>query len=190
MYPPERSERWAASFCPSAGSQPVSLPPAAASPACFPGIRRLPSPRTRLLAGTSQANYPSVKWQNEREDHFQRASRRKKKKLKKKNITFCAFSHRPSTFCQPLRSFLLKAEECCDLLRGRRRQDKVWDCSTVRQETFFLRQNVGWNVLYAKDSCCWDNWGERTQHVIGRGTQWVFQLVLKNWIRHRLYQEL
>lgn len=133
MYPPERSERWAGSFCPSAGSQPVSLPPAAASPACFPGIRRLPSPRTHLLAGTSQANYPSVIWQNEREGHFRRG--KKKKKLKTKNITFCAFSLRFSTFCQPSKSFLLKAEECWDLLRGGRRQDEGCDCSTLRQET-------------------------------------------------------
>lgn len=75
-----------------------------------------------------------------------------KKKLKTKNITFCAFSLRFSTFCQPPKSFLLKAEECWDLLRGGRRQDEGWDCSTLRQETFFLRHNVGWNVLYAKDS--------------------------------------
>lgn len=188
MYPPERSERWAGSFCPSAGSQPVSLPPAAASPACFPGIRRLPSPRTHLLAGTSQANYPSVKWQNEREAH------RGKKKSSKSRISPSALL----LFCQIPKSFLLKAEEC-DLVRGRRRQDKGWDCSTPRQEMFSLRQNVGWNVLYAKASCCWDNWEKKTwanpacdrerNTTVAGGLSEFFMntiFVLKHWIRHRL----
>lgn len=54
-YPPDSAELAVGRVCPAVGSRPSPLPPAAASPASFPGIRRRPSPRTHHLSETSLA---------------------------------------------------------------------------------------------------------------------------------------
>lgn len=60
FYPPEFAKDRAGLVCPSVESQPVSPPPAAASPASFPGIHRLLSPHTHPLSETSQSKSLSL----------------------------------------------------------------------------------------------------------------------------------
>lgn len=129
FYPPESAKDWAGLVCPSVESQPVSLPPAAASPASFPEIHRLPSPHTRPLSETSQSKSLSLLIQRQKKikNPANLSSSGPLRAfgcgcsgfcLQENDSTFCTPSLSRSTFCKPRNFTWKKPKKNIDLFQG------------------------------------------------------------------------